>query len=148
MRVGILLESLTNRQDFICSLSKLDDKYNYYIIREQLSPSVVNINLPILSLDKIYFFDGLVICFNLEHVKKLVNSLMVSNIVYYVDNIDFTKDIDYISNIKTLNNDKVAIVCPTKSYSHIMSNYINKTNTVVENYNIPAMIEKVCRNEL
>ncbi len=143
MKVGIVLESLNNRQDFVCAVGSLDDAHSYYIIKEQLSPHILEVNLPILTIDQIYHFDGVLICFNLEHVKKAINSIRCDKIIYYMDNIDYVKDPDYLYNIRVLRDPRVKLITPSYTYSTILKNYINKDNIVVENYNIPEMLERV-----
>ena len=143
MKIGIVLESLTNRQEFVASICSLKETENHYVIREQLSEQLISVNMPMLSIDKIYVFDGIVVCFDLEHVKKAVNSMTVKGIAYYFDSLDYVKNIDYISNIKALNDDRVFLFTPSIAYSNMLSLYVNKKNEVVPKYNIPEMVERV-----
>lgn len=103
---------------------------------KELDSPFIQTNFSIMNISELYSFRGLAISTNIENTKQLINACIDADKVFYVWDLDFTKNTNYIDNLSVFINKEIDLVTRSLDYSQEIENFCNRTPVVIENLNI------------
>lgn len=105
-------------------------------------PPFIQTNFSIMNISELYSFGGLAISTNIENTKTLIKSCINANKIFYVWELEFIKNKNYLDNLSVFNNKEIELITRSKEYSDEIKNLCNRKSSVIENFNIKEIFSE------
>lgn len=106
---------------------------------KDLDRPFIQTDFSIMNISELYSFRGLAISTNIENTKQLINACLDADKVFYVWDLEFIRNKNYIENLSIFRSSEIDIITRSEDYSKEIQNFCNRKPSVIEHLNIPEI---------
>lgn len=147
-KIGICIDNLNTSQlsylttlNANIALNKLSTR-DICVFFENISDICMYPLFARMNISEIWNFDDLLITTNLKNTELAIKCMTPRKKIFYVWELEFLKDKDYIKNLNIYRNKEIELVAPSDEYAKAIEKYCNITPKVIPDFDIERIIDE------
>ncbi len=150
-KIGICVKQLDSSQLSYVLISRINNlllerpDLDIVLFYENMGSPCMNTLFACMNISEIWNFNGLLISTNIETTELSIKCLSPERKIFYVWELEFLSNKNYLSNLETYRNKDISLVTCSNSYCSELENYCNRTAKVIEDFNLKELIDDYIR---